>query len=56
MTEDALRRLSLNELLDLLMQSTKELLHHFHNGSKKEYESKRQEVQLLQRIIVEKQA
>jgi hypothetical protein len=56
MTEDSLRKLSLGELLDLLMQSTKELVGYSHNQSKTEYESKRQEVELLQRIIVEKQA
>jgi hypothetical protein len=56
MTEDDLRKLSFDELIDLMIQSTKELTDIIHKEDKKELQAKRQEVQLIQKAIVAKRA
>jgi hypothetical protein len=57
MSEDFLKHLSLDELLDLMMQSTKDLVDIINKDKKikKEYESKRKEVRQLQNFIVAKE-
>ena len=57
MTEDSLKHLSLDELLDLMMQSTKDLVDIINKDKKikKEYETKRKEVRQLQNFIVAKE-
>ena len=56
MTEDHLNKLDTENLFDLMMQSTRELIALTHSEHTKEYEDKREEVQLLQRIIVKRRA
>jgi hypothetical protein len=56
MTEDDIKNLELSDLYDMLLLSTKELIELSHSGSENEYEAKRQEVRLLQRIIDAKRA
>ena len=56
MTEDSLNKLPTDKLLDTLMQSTKELIELVHSGNKIEYEAKKHEVQLIQRVVVARSA
>ena len=56
MTEGNLHNLCLDELFELLMQSTKQLLDFSGKENEIEYEDKRNEVQLIQRFIVSKRA
>lgn len=56
MTERNLHSLCLDELFDLLIQSTKELMNFNSEENEIEYEDKRGEVQLIQRFIVSKRA
>jgi predicted transcriptional regulator len=53
---ESLKRLSLDELMDLLMQSTKELVDMIHKEDKAALEAKKKQVQLLQQAIVAKRA
>ena len=55
MAEDV-KNLELEDLFDLLMQSTRELIGLENTENKEEYEAKIQEVKLLQRIIGSKNA
>ena len=56
MNEADLNKLSIDELFDLLMLRTRELVDLSHTPNKKDYDNKTTEVQLIQRIIVEKRA
>ena len=56
MTEDELSKLSIDALLDRLMQSTKELINLVHKKDLSDYEAKKIEVQQLQKIIVARRA
>ena len=56
MTEADLNKLPINELFDLLMKSTKELIDFNCTENEIEYEAKKNEVQLIQRFIVAKRA
>ncbi|HKO79781.1 MAG TPA: hypothetical protein VJU78_05270 [Chitinophagaceae bacterium] len=56
MNEDDLRKMSLDELLELMVISVNEfvVLHKYHDH--RHMEQKRKEVQLIQQIIAEKRA
>ena len=56
MTEDDLHKLSLDELFDLMMKSTKELIDFNCGKNEIGYAQKKEEVQLIQRFIVAKRA
>jgi len=56
MTNADLNKLCIDELFDLLMISTKELTDFNSTQNEIEHEAKKEEVQLLQRIIVAKRA
>jgi len=56
MTEDELNKIPINDLFDLMIKSTKELIDFDCEQHKLEYEEKKSEVQLLQRIITAKRA
>jgi hypothetical protein len=56
MNEDALNKLPTDVLLDTLMQRTKELIDLVHSENKIEYEAKKHEVQLIQRVVVARRA
>ena len=56
MTEDNLNKLCIDELFNLLMKSTKELTDFKSTQNEIEHDAKKNEVQLLQRIIVAKRA
>ena len=56
MTKADLNKLPINELFDLLMKSTKELIDFNCTENLIEHEAKKEEVQLIQRIIVAKRA
>ena len=57
MSEDVSRNLTTEDLVDMLTKSTKELADIINkDGNKTEYENKRHEIQLLQRIIIAKRA
>ena len=56
MTEDDLHKLSLDELFDLMMKSTRELIGFDCVKNEIGYAEKKEEVQLIQRYIVEKRA
>lgn len=56
MSESDLYNLSIDELFDLLMKSTRELIDFNCERHEVEYEEKKNEVQLIQRIIVKKRA
>ena len=56
MTDGNLHNLCVDELLDLLIQSTKELMDFNGEENEIEYEEKRNEVQLIQSFIVSKRA
>ena len=53
---DTLKKLPLDELMDLLMQSTKELVDMMHSADTKALETKKKQVQFLQQAIVAKRA
>jgi hypothetical protein len=54
MTEDALKKLSIDALFDMLMKSTKELVDMIHKEGKIKLEAKKKEVQLIQKAIIAK--
>jgi hypothetical protein len=54
MSESDLHKLSLDELFELMMKSTKELVDLTHTLSKVDYDDKTAELQLIQRAIVAK--
>ena len=56
MTEDNLNKLCIDELFDLLMKMTKELTDFKSTQNEIEHDAKKNEVQLLQRVIVAKRA
>lgn len=56
MSESDLYKLPIDELFDLLMKSTKELIDFHCTEHELEYEEKKKEVQLIQRFIVAKRA
>jgi hypothetical protein len=56
MTEAKLLELSIDELFDLLMKSTKELIDLNCDQNAIGYEAKKEEVQLIQRFIIAKRA
>jgi hypothetical protein len=56
MTKYTSRNLTIEDLFDLLMQSTRELIELTNSEHTEEYEAKTKEVKLLQKAIVEKRA
>ena len=56
MSETDLHKLPLDELFDLLMKKTKEFIDFNCEKNEIEYETKKNEVQLIQRYIVAKRA
>lgn len=56
MTETDLHKLSLDELFDVLMKSTEELIYFNCTEHELGYKEKKEEVQLIQRFIVAKRA
>ena len=56
MTYTDLNKIPIDDLFDLLMKSTKELTDLNYKENEIEHEAKKEEVQLLQRIIVAKRA
>ena len=56
MTEDFLNSLSIDELFNVMMESTTELEDMINRESETKIEAKRKEVQLIQRFIVAKKA
>ena len=56
MTEDVLYKLPIDELLDLMMKNTKELVELTHTLNKTDYNEKTKKLQLIQRIIIAKKA
>ena len=56
MTEADINKMPINDLFDLLMKSTQELIDFNCEQHQVEYDEKKSEVQLIQRIIVAKRA
>jgi hypothetical protein len=56
MTEADINKMPINELFDLLMKSNQELIYFNCEQDRVEYDEKKIEVQLIQRIIVAKRA
>ena len=56
MTEDDLHKLSLDELFEAMIKSTKELIEFNCGKDEIGYAEKKEEVQLIQRFIVAKRA
>ena len=56
MTEQDLNKLPIDDLFDIMMKSTSDLIALTHLGHIPEFEAKKKELQLIQRIIVAKRA
>ena len=56
MSESDLYKLPIDELFDLLMKETRELVDLTHSPNKIDYDNKTDEVKLIQRVIVAKRA
>ncbi len=56
MTEGDLHKLPINELFDLMTKSTQELIDFISIKNEIEHEAKKEELQLIERIIVERRA
>jgi len=56
MTESELNKFSIDELFDILMTSTKELVELVKEKNTARYEAVKKQVQFLQRVIVAKRA
>jgi hypothetical protein len=56
MTEQELNNLPIDELFDLMIKRTSELIALTHSGHTPEFDATKKELQLIQRIIVEKRA
>jgi phosphorylcholine metabolism protein LicD len=56
MIEDSAKNIDINDLFDMLMKSTKELVELIPKEHTTEYQIKKEQVQLLQRIIIQKRS
>jgi hypothetical protein len=56
MDETTLKKLHINDLYGILMKSTTELISLTHTEHTKEYEAKKKEVELIQRVLIARRA
>jgi hypothetical protein len=56
MNEASLKKIHINDLYNLLMKSTTELIALTHTESTEEYEAKKNEVELIQRVLIARRA
>jgi len=56
MDKDALNKISINELYEIVIKKTNELIELNPNKDQTEFEAKKNELQLLQRVIVAKRS